>query len=504
MKKVERFAVSNQCYITNEKIEVEGIMLYSAKYPQSIDKGIALRYESEKSASIKGRTCVHAVIDACLDDDKPDVYQILPWNCRAWHSGGSANATYIAVEMCEPNFDSIDNEKARKMIEKAFNSAVELFAFLCLKFGLDPLRDGVILSHKEGVKKGIAVGTDNDPEKLFKSLDPKYGMVYFRQAIATKIEKYITTEYLAPRHYDRLKEYLDKVIKNPQADFNYIVSFRPAGKYSVMMLQAGAAAKPHDILDKTIKPDKITKEESKEKLLLLLYGLVATRDGSNNISGIYYADGTTLKRGNASLKEFIKTATEIKEEDLDKLDKMSEEEILSEILNINAPTATGEKKGYAHKYIAGDYDIHDMILKSKEIPVTENSDDEFYVMNLLNQIMMGNETRIIRGTPFIKDAHYPIQHGPQYNYISHMYSEEADKELVKDVANPLLPVMAFNVDKNNKSILWTEIENIEELWAYYTKHNVNIKCSWKDFGKYVSERQGKSLYEHMKNKRVNA
>lgn len=510
MKIEKKFAESNLCYKTNEKINVKGIMLYSTMYPQPDAEKVAMSYNSEESSAKKGKACVHAVIDACPDNEKK-VYQILPWDCRGWHSGSNANGTHIAVEMCEPDcikykngsqLECSDKEKAKEMIEKALNSAVELCAFLCLKFELDPLKDGVILSHKEGVERGIASGM-NDLEHLFKFIDKNYKMDDFRKAVAAKIEERITTEYIAPRHYDRLKVHLNHVINSSQVDFNYIVSFRPAGKYSVNMLEAGAAAKPHDILAKTIKPEKITKEESEFKPLLLLYGFAATRDGNNNISGIYRADGTILERKNMSLKEFIIEATGIKENDLDKFNNMSEDQILSEILKINAP---GKEGRYANKYIAGDYDIHDMIGKNTSIgpaPISDETGEESYVMNLLNKIMVGHTTEINKKTPFIKNAFYPIQHGPQYNYIAHMYNEEADKALDENVSNPLLPVMVLNVDKAGKSILWTEIEDIDELEAYYSKHSVNIKDSWGDFKEYILARQNKSLQEIMKNRGVN-
>ena len=67
--------------------------------------------------------------------------------------------------MCEPacitytggaTFKCSDIATARAVAERTYRAAVELFAMLCQKFGLDPLADGVILSHKEGHARGIA------------------------------------------------------------------------------------------------------------------------------------------------------------------------------------------------------------------------------------------------------------------------------------------------------------------------------------------------------------
>ena len=37
-----------------------------------------------------------------------------------------------------------------------YEAAVELFAMLCKKYSLDPLADGVVISHKEGHSRGNA------------------------------------------------------------------------------------------------------------------------------------------------------------------------------------------------------------------------------------------------------------------------------------------------------------------------------------------------------------
>ena len=37
-----------------------------------------------------------------------------------------------------------------------YQEAVELTALLCREYGLDPLRDGVVLCHAEGHKRGVA------------------------------------------------------------------------------------------------------------------------------------------------------------------------------------------------------------------------------------------------------------------------------------------------------------------------------------------------------------
>jgi N-acetylmuramoyl-L-alanine amidase CwlA len=140
-----------------------------------------------------GSACVHAFIDG----NTGDVYQTLPWNHRGWHGGGSSNNTHIGVEMCEPacikytggsSFTCSDLATARAVAKRTYESAVELFAKLCKDYNLNPLGDGVIVSHKEGHKRGIA-SNHGDPEHLWNQLGLGYTMDTFRQAVKNAMTK---------------------------------------------------------------------------------------------------------------------------------------------------------------------------------------------------------------------------------------------------------------------------------------------------------------------------
>lgn len=143
-----------------------------------------------------GTACVHGFIDG----NDGTVYQTLPWNHRGWHcasgANGSGNNTHIGVEMCEPScisytggssFTCSDLGKARTSAEKTYEAAVELFAVLCKEYGLNPLADGVIISHREGHQRGIA-SNHGDPEHLWKGLGMGYTMDTFRKAVKAKMD----------------------------------------------------------------------------------------------------------------------------------------------------------------------------------------------------------------------------------------------------------------------------------------------------------------------------
>ena len=66
--------------------------------------------------------------------------------------------------------------------------AVELFAILCRMYELDPMGDGVVLSHKEGHARGIATN-HGDPEHRWNGLHMGYTMDGFRKAVKNLMRK---------------------------------------------------------------------------------------------------------------------------------------------------------------------------------------------------------------------------------------------------------------------------------------------------------------------------
>ena len=180
MKLVESFLTRNPCYTASRKIMVRGLMLHSVGCPQPKASVFIQNWNHSDFKS----ACVHAFIDG----NDGTVYQTLPWDRRGWHCGGNGNNTHIGVEMCEPacirytggsTFTCSDLDTARAVAKRTYEAAVELFAMLCQKFSLDPLGDGVIVSHKEGCKRGIA-SNHGDPEHLWTQLGLSYTMDGFR------------------------------------------------------------------------------------------------------------------------------------------------------------------------------------------------------------------------------------------------------------------------------------------------------------------------------------
>lgn len=318
-------------------------------------------------------------------------------------------------------------------------------------------------------------------------------------------EDKIKKEYIAERHYNNLKGYLEHTFESPQSSFPYIVSFRHTGEYSVMMLNAGAAAKPHTILKKTIKEGAMTEEESGYRPLTLLYGLTAYRESDDgDIQGLYAVVEKSrpyeiLRRNEGeTLRSFISRMTGLPEGKVDALEHMEKEHILEMMRDEKSEYCA---KRYAGRYVAGDYDLHDLLGLYPQIhPVPSDSDEEFRAMNDLNAIFMtGKRYDPADGHLFVQKPYYPVQHGPQYNYIAHMFNKEPTKTLLPKVASVDFPVAVLNV--RSGEIVWTEIDCIGDLQKYYEVNYAVMKNSWgSDFPAYIAERAGKSFEEYMKAK----
>lgn len=218
MKLIESIMTKNPCYTAGKKITVKGLMLHSVGCSQPSASAFIKNWNSPSY----DRACVHGFIDA----NDGTVYQTLPWDHRGWHCGASGNNTHIGVEMCEPacikytggaTFTCSNKTEAKACAKRTYEAAVELFAMLCEKYGLDPLKDGVILSHKEGCARGIA-SNHGDPEHLWTQLGLSYTMDTFRKAVKSKMKNGTTVDTEEEKKDD------EKTSKLPKCPFIVRVS----------------------------------------------------------------------------------------------------------------------------------------------------------------------------------------------------------------------------------------------------------------------------------------
>ncbi len=189
---------NNQCYKTKRTITPKGVMVHSTgannptirRYVQPAANDANRAKLLEKLGVNRNRNdwnnttrqvCVHGFIGKLADGTVASV-QTLPWNHRGWHAGsgskGSANDTHISFEICE------DGLADKKYFDAVYKEAVELTAYLCKQYKLDPMADGVVICHSEGHKRGIA-SNHGDVMHWF----PKHGksMDTFRADVAKQL-----------------------------------------------------------------------------------------------------------------------------------------------------------------------------------------------------------------------------------------------------------------------------------------------------------------------------
>lgn len=182
----EAYLYNNSCFKLARPMQVRGLMLHSIGCAQPHAEVFARRWNDPAK-----EVAVHGFIDGITGK----TWQFLPWDVCGWHAGGTANLTHIGVEMGEPetvryhpssavfDIDPKDMPAAAECARRTYATAVELFAYLCKKFELDPTADGVIIGHAEGHARGVA-SNHGDPEHLWRQLGLDLTMDGFRRDVA--------------------------------------------------------------------------------------------------------------------------------------------------------------------------------------------------------------------------------------------------------------------------------------------------------------------------------
>ena len=208
MRLQQQYLTKNDCYRAGRTIQPQGVMVHStgannpsvARYVPGNDVIGRNQYGNDWDRPGLEK-CAHAFVGKFADGSVGTV-QTLPWNRRGWHCGrgknGSANDTHISFEICE------DGLTDASYFSAVYQEAVELTAYLCKEYNLDPLTDGVVICHQEGYQHGIA-SNHGDVLHWF----PNFGksMNDFRTDVARWMEGEDET-----MTYEQWKEYMDRYL----------------------------------------------------------------------------------------------------------------------------------------------------------------------------------------------------------------------------------------------------------------------------------------------------
>nr|WP_261278478.1 RHS repeat domain-containing protein [Serratia quinivorans] len=274
----------------------------------------------------------------------------------------------------------------------------------------------------------------------------------------TQLRNQVAKEFVSASHM--------AAIEQASIKMNFAVSFRAAGIATINALEKGAAAKGHDILEKTIKESSLrnfypeTFDSVYETVASAgILGYVGHWEKGKGLTGIYMSSDHGLG-----------------EQVRDKIFPIN----MSNLEESLAPLKT--QKGWESLPFTGDYDTHDMLTyRGAGHPRTVLSDsaEEQGIIDSINHAVAGIDAH----RPFEDIEHNVIRHGAQVNFVSHMAAHEADvvkrtDGVIGAVANPgEFPLAMVNRGE------WSIINNISELSGFYTKVGARIKEAWLPGGK---------------------
>ncbi|MCM1183843.1 MAG: hypothetical protein NC337_10765 [Roseburia sp.] len=295
-----------------------------------------------------------------------------------------------------------------------------------------------------------------------------------------EVEKILDREFMLREHRTGLEAFM----KGAPAG-KLLVAFRAAGAFSLEKLAFGAAAKPHSILAKTIKPAEVgLAGKGFEELSLkgvpydekagdniarrFLCGLVGVR-GDSEVTGLYLSS-----EGSARLSADADAASRVNKGAI----RFPNTDMLTAWINA---LLRSEGVSEASKYfITGDYDIHEIQKKTggEYAHIQAGSDEEEAVLSGLSKGALGGaEDR----------EHSPIQHGAQDNYLDFMFSGEPHVALVPQVLLPDRNIAVYCGERDEWSIIRNspagagESEAVREARALYTQV-AEMKALYGEYG----------------------
>ncbi|WP_421216642.1 hypothetical protein [Aeromonas jandaei] len=240
---------------------------------------------------------------------------------------------------------------------------------------------------------------------------------------------------------------------------NVAISVRESGEYTLKALEAGAAAKGHNILDKTIKRSSLSNVYPTSSVVEdMLVGAEGCgflgrvgRWSHSGLSGIY-------ARNNISDDDLSYDVN---------ISRPIEHELVTEWIRRNVITP-----------YTGDYDLHDLILFKSGVGCVPEAggEDENRIINKINRLV----SEVDPARPYDKTAMNVVRHGPQVNFVPYMWKYEMDKVRKEKgylgvVANagPFPIAMVYQG-------LWYIFDRKQELFDFYNKHNTPIPVHWAD------------------------
>lgn len=292
------------------------------------------------------------------------------------------------------------------------------------------------------------------------------------------------------------------------------ISFRPAGEKTLKCLRRGAGAKPHEILDKTLKRKNGDSQRTIEHNGLidkffdgfdpkideakdLLEGLVGHWTKSQ-VDGVYLTS--------IGYDEFKKAGGfdfGTNEKNMPYLVLESKEQKTKLISYFEGLAKDEKQKAYylfTRCFFSGDYDVHDLLWDRWQVPTLM---DMKLLKDLQTALITGRKEQLIADYGLTQEdlkneskydhEYCRVQHGPQYNYTAQMLNENNKHMGVGEKNNKhvdvrkinLLVESVINIDPPvavyDNCVLkgeWDILANTSEVEDYYQKYGRTVKETW--------------------------
>lgn len=155
----QQYLTENRCFKQATPMTIKGVCVHStgANNPylkRYVDKDDGLLgYNASQNGwnHPSSNVMLHGCIGLLGDGKTVATYNLMPYTYKSWHCGsgkkGSFNNSHISFEICEDGLDDVD------YFNKIYNEAVDYVVYLCEKFNLNPLEDGIVVCHSEAHTK---------------------------------------------------------------------------------------------------------------------------------------------------------------------------------------------------------------------------------------------------------------------------------------------------------------------------------------------------------------
>lgn len=229
MRIIESYMTKNPCFIEHENFTPDGLVIQTLWRPQPSAKVMLHNWNRETQTDV----CPHAFIDS----HSGDVYQALPFDVKGKHSGTSFNSHTIGVMLCEPA--NVKHQKGEAVLQepveealaglyRTYQSAVDLFADLCIRYNIDPL-------------KRIYTYGKRNPEKVWKWMNVPPTIATFRADVLLKMKE---MEIAAPTPTIKVRVDVDnlRIRTGPGRDYDSIGKFTGKGEFLITDVQNGSGS----------------------------------------------------------------------------------------------------------------------------------------------------------------------------------------------------------------------------------------------------------------------